>query len=234
MWVSTMLVRGSNLRPVQQQELQQLELQRQKLDPALAALHGALQPIESEVAVSQPRLFAAAHRRSPRQGADARAELLHRERLDQVVVAAALQPFHAVADRAHRGEKQHRGLHLALPQRGDQRQPVEAGQHTIDHQHVERFAPRPFQANVSRLGHVHVEAGGRQAIAHIVGSLKIVFHDEDAHGDTTILPGARHHGPVMARAEAVQANRTRRKLKAGQVLRNLNVSAAALSPSETV
>lgn len=63
-----------------------------------------------------------------RHGAQARQQFVQFERLDDVVVGAAVQAADAVAELVARGHQQHRGGVVALAQRAQQRQAGLAGQ----------------------------------------------------------------------------------------------------------
>ena len=110
-----------------------------------AALDPSRQQVERQVADGQPRRLARAAA-APQQRLHARQQLGERERLGQVIVAAGLQPLHAIVDGVARAEDQHRHLLLLRAQLLDQREAVELRQHHVDHggvvAAVERLAQR--------------------------------------------------------------------------------------------
>ena len=126
---------GHHAAGVAHQEAQQGELAGLQLDRPVAARDTMRQEVEREVADAEHRLGNRA-RRTAAEGGDAGGELGERERLDQVVVGAGVQPRHAVVDAAQRREEEGRGRDPARPEGAKQAEPVEAGQHPVDDQHV--------------------------------------------------------------------------------------------------
>ena len=120
-----------------QQIFEQVELAGGELDRPIAADDAARDEVDLQVARLQPkhvrRPAAAEHR------ADAREQLGQRERLDQIIVGAQVQPAHPIVDAVARGQDQHRRLDLALPQRLQDLEPAAARQHQVEHDQVERF-----------------------------------------------------------------------------------------------
>ena len=94
----------------------------------------------------------------PEDGRGAGDELLEAERLLQVVVAAEREPAHLVLGGVAGGQEQHRrpvalGAHPAADL-----EPVEVGQHHVEHDEVRRGAPDGVEG-VATVGHRrHLEA----------------------------------------------------------------------------
>ena len=73
---------------------------------------------------------------APQQRPQARLELLQRERLDQVVVGAGVQPGDAVVHRVAGGEHQHRRAVARVAQAAADLQAVDAGHRDVEHDRV--------------------------------------------------------------------------------------------------
>ena len=80
---------------------------------------------------------------APQQRLEPRQQLGEGEGLDQIIVAAGAQAFHAVVDRAERAEDQDGDADLGGAQRGDDGEPVHARQHAVDDQRVVAAASSP-------------------------------------------------------------------------------------------
>jgi len=74
-------------------------------------------------------VVAAAAQEAPQAGE----ELVEGERLDDVVVGAGVEPAHPVADRVACGEHEDGRPYAALPERAARLEPVDAGQHDVEH-----------------------------------------------------------------------------------------------------
>ena len=91
---------------VEEQELEQVELGLGELELTVAAPRLAARGIEREVADAQ-HLVVAGHARAAQQRAQARQQLVERERLHEVVVGAGVEPGDAVAHLVAGGEHEH-------------------------------------------------------------------------------------------------------------------------------
>ena len=91
--------------------------------------------------------------RPPQQRAQARLQLLERERLDEVVVGARVEPGDPVVDRVAGGEHQHRRAVAGVAQAAADLQAVDPGHRDVEHDRV-----------VAHLGHAveRLAAVGRQ------------------------------------------------------------------------
>ena len=154
-WTSTTLVCAMNLKfhtssssiarvtiwPGGHEIFEEGELARQQIDQPAVALHGPLDKVHFERADLQPRLPLVAA--PPQERFDPRRQLADVERLDQVVIAAGLQPVDALIDRRQRADHQG-GRNVAFAaQRFDDRKSVLAMQHPVDHQDGGVRARRP-------------------------------------------------------------------------------------------
>jgi hypothetical protein len=138
-----------------QQRLQQRRLARRELQHLVAPVDGAALavPAQPPSRNSGGRRTAAAGAAPPVQGAQPGLEFVEVEGLGQVVVGAGVQADDAVADRAARGEDQHRRGQAAPARLLQHQQAVHAGQGEVEHHHVGR---RAFQ---------RASAGGRRRTA---------------------------------------------------------------------
>ena len=136
---------------------------------------------------------------SPQDRLDARHELREAERLRDVVVAAGPERLDLVLGRVLRGQEEHRGLEPARPQPAPDLDPLDVGQHPVEHDQV-RLLPRHCLERLAargRLGDVValVPKRGRDR----VDDRLLVVDDEDA-----LAVGA--HSPMVA---AIPVNRLR-------------------------
>ncbi len=116
-----------------------------------------------------------------------------RERLREVVVAAELEPEHAVDLSVTRGEEDHRNLRR-LPQALDHLEPVDVGEPDVEHHEAgpvvaDRLEPgltaRRLQHPVALAGEIELDE---------VGDVRFVVDDEDRspfHGSHGRTPRAR-------------------------------------------
>jgi len=112
-----------------------------------------------------------------RASSPARGELGEVERLGQVVVGAAVEPAHTVADLVARGHHED-GHDADLAQAAAEREPVHPGEHQVEHDEVRREGAEGAEgaqplAAVGR--HLHRVALVRQAQAHKVGDGALVL-----------------------------------------------------------
>src|SRR5213078_2402678 len=75
---------------------------------------------------------------APEQRADARQELLERERLRHVVVGAAVEAGHLVRHAVPRRQHEHRRDDAAVAEAGEDAEAVALGQHEVEHDEVVR------------------------------------------------------------------------------------------------
>jgi hypothetical protein len=94
-------------------------------------------------------------RRSAQQGAHARLQFQHRERLGDVVVGAEFEAEHAVELGGACGQHQDRHLVASGAQRAAQVQPRQTGQAQVEHDGVEALLDRQRQAGRALAGDGH-------------------------------------------------------------------------------
>ena len=130
-------------------------------------------------------------RAAPCGGTDARRELLHRERLDEVVVGADLERVDPVvlgAARRHDDDRSPDPLAACLL---DHLPAVEPGQHQIEHADV---GPLEAESRQTRLPVRHadcVEAGRLQVARHPLSDDVVVLDDQDLCHALTMMTAAR-------------------------------------------
>jgi len=115
---------------------------------------------------------------APRCGAHTRDELLHRERLDEVVVGADLERVHAVVLGAASRDDDDRGADPLAPHRLDQLPAVDAGQHQVEHAGVGLLVAEPRQSLVAVADPDRVEAGSAEMAGHPLGDHLVVLDDQ--------------------------------------------------------
>ncbi len=169
-----------NLPGVAHQIFEQAEFARLQFNGRAAALGGAGEEIELQIAhrhlgLHRARIAPADQRIEPCQ------ELGEGIGLGKVIIAARAQPLDAVIDVGQRGKEEHRG-HVAFPAHPrNEAQSVEPGQHAIDDRHVIGPREREGQSGFAVARFVHDVAGFFQSLAKIALGLEIVFDDKNAH-----------------------------------------------------
>src|SRR5205807_8793691 len=115
--------------------------------------------------------------------ANARQELVEGEGLRQVVVGAEVETRNLVGDGVARGEEQHRGRHLFVAGRLEDRKDVSAGQHHVEDDQVVGEAR---QEAVEGFGAVLRDLDGvalfLEALADEARDLALVLDDQYPHG----------------------------------------------------
>ena len=139
------------------------------------------QPVELEIADPVDGFLALAAA-AARQRLDAGEQFGERIGLGEIIVAAGAQALHPVVDLAERGQDQHRRLVALGAQFADHRQTVALGQHAIDDQHVVVAVAGQRQALLAVRRLVGDVADLAEGLGEVVGSVAVVFYDEQAHG----------------------------------------------------
>ena len=118
---------------------------------------------------------------APQQRAQPREQLLERERLDQVVVGAGVEPADAVGHRVARGEDEHRRAVAGGAQPAAHLEPVHVRHQHVEHQRIRRAD----RQRVERLGAVGGQLGlvalQPQRAVDGVAHRRLVVDHEDAH-----------------------------------------------------
>jgi hypothetical protein len=165
-----------------QEELEQQELGARQSDRALAPAHAVLHRIELEVGEAQRLALVGRLAGAPQQGANARAQLVERERLDQVVVGARVQASHAVGDGVAGGEHEDRRAVAAAAHAPAHLEPVH-----VRHGHVQDdevggvVAERPQLLEPVRRHSDLPPVQPQRPVQRLAHGLFVVG-DEDAHG----------------------------------------------------
>jgi hypothetical protein len=118
----------------------------------------------------------------PQQRPDARDELAHPERLGQIVVRAALETVDLVGLLAPRGQHEDREvLEVRLPpDRAADGNAVEARQHHVEHDQIERLGARLLKAAQAIPGRRCSQAFEAEVQQHQLADVRIVLDDEHA------------------------------------------------------
>jgi len=133
---------------------------------------------------SEPRLSTLPPRAlvAPHQRARTGDELAQRERLDEVVVGAALEAAHAVLDGVARGEHQHRQVRALRAHAAQGLEAVDAGEADIQDQEVVRVLADGHGHGFTAFGAIDHPALGAQGTRGGIGQQGIVFDKQDTHG----------------------------------------------------
>ena len=116
------------------------------------------------------------------------------ERLRQVVVAAGLEPLHAVVDARLGGEEEHRRLDPLGARRLADREAVEAGEHDVEEDEVVPAAADHVERGLAFADDRDAVALGLQVFADALGQVLLVFDHENgtrlAHEASSPASGA--------------------------------------------
>src|SRR5438477_464729 len=106
------------------------------------------------------------------------ARIRQRERLDLIVVRAAVEAAHAVVERVAGSQHQDRRLHVALPQPDQNRQTVAPWKHDVEHNRVEPLGGRAKERALPRRFDGHTVALALEPLAQRLGDLLFVLDNE--------------------------------------------------------
>ena len=115
------------------------------------------------------------------QRAQPRAQLLERERLDQVVVGAGVEAVDAVRDGVARGQHQHRRAVAGGAQPAADLEPVGLGHQHVEHDRVRRLVGERVERLAAVGGELDPVAVHAQRAIERVADRGLVVHHEDAH-----------------------------------------------------
>ena len=115
------------------------------------------------------------------QRSQPRAELLQRERLDEVVVGAGVEAFDAVGDGVARGQHQHRRAVAGGAQAPADLEPVGLGHQDVEDDRVRRRVGERVERLRPVGGELHAVAVHPQRAIQRVADRGFVVHHEDAH-----------------------------------------------------
>ena len=128
-------------------------------------------------------------RADPAAGGRAHAgcELLHRERLDEVVVRADLERVHAVVLGAAGGHDDDRRADALVSRLLDHAPAVDPGKHEVEHADVRMLVAEPREPGLAVRDTDRVEAGGLEMAGHAAGDDVVVLDDQDLRHSFTIV-----------------------------------------------
>ena len=175
------LVAGEHAAHLERERVQQPELGRRQVGALVVDV--GLHVLRVEPELLDHDLVAAAGilgaRAAARRGADPGHELLHRERLHEVVVGADLERVHAVVLGAARGDDDDRRADALAARLLDHLPAVEAGQHQVEHADVGTLEAQPGQAGLAVGDADGVEPGRLEVTRHALGDDVVVLDDQD-------------------------------------------------------
>ena len=183
------LVAGDDAAAVERELVEEPELGRRQLgaDAVDEGLH--LARVDPELLdldrLAARRLLAAD--RAAGRGADARDELLHRERLDEVVVGADLERVDAVVLGAARGDDDDRRADPLVAGGLDELPAVNAREHQIEHADVGLLVAKPRETLRPVPDGHRIEAGGAEMARHSLGDDLVVLDDQNLRHACSII-----------------------------------------------
>ena len=200
---SELLARHQAARGLREGE-QELELLQAQVCGDSAHCGAQLRGLDDEIA-GLDRLVGFEHGAFPDAAqvrADTREELLHGERLRDVVVGARVQAAHGVALLAERGDHDDRDIGVGAPYPVRELEPVDPRQHEVEQDEVGRRVTRHLQRLDAVSAGSRCEACAPQRVVDGLSDDRVVFDNEDVshvHPSKTVrrrryvLYGA-HHG----------------------------------------
>ena len=179
-----------HLPGVGHEELEQQELGARELDRPLTAPDLVRRGVEDEVREAHRggvRAVGAAQQR-----AQARLELLQRERLDEVVVGARVEAGDPVVDRVAGGEHEHRRVVARLAQAHADLEPVELGHRDVEHHRVVALSGEAVERFAAVTGQLDVVALEPEGAIQCGPDRGVVVDHEQPHSssDGSWAPGA--------------------------------------------
>jgi CRP/FNR family transcriptional regulator, cyclic AMP receptor protein len=118
---------------------------------------------------------------APQQGPQPRLQLTQRERLDEIVVGAGVEPLDAIVDRVARGEHQHRRAIARRPHAAADLKAVKAGHRDVEDDRVGRRSRHAIQGLDAVGGEVDLVALERQRALQRRAHGRLVVDDQDSH-----------------------------------------------------
>ncbi len=116
---------------------------------------------------------------APQNGLHARQQLLQVERLRQVVVAARLEPLHAVVDARLGGEEEHRRLHAFGARRLADREAVEPREHDVEEDEILPAAADHLERRASLADDRDAVALGFEILGDALGEMLFVLDHQN-------------------------------------------------------
>ena len=176
---------------VEHEQLEQLVLGARELGEVVADHHAVARAVELELA-ERERIGIALAIRAAHERAQARLQLAHVERLDEVVVGARVEAVDAVGDGVARREHQDRHAIAGRAQAPADLEAVDVRHADVEHDGVGHGGRGLGERLLAALRHLHLVAGERQRAAQSVAHGAIVIDNEDPH--SPIVPACRAFG----------------------------------------
>ena len=188
------LVTGDDATAVEGELVEQPELRRRQLGALVVDVRLHLERVDPQLLdldrLPPRRLLAA--KGPARRRANARHELLHRERLYEVVVRADLERVHAIVLGAAGRDDHDRGADSLSASGLDQLPAVHARQHQIEHADIRLLVAKPCQPLRAVADRDGVEPRGAEVPRHSLRDDLVVLDDENlGHACLHYRPGFR-------------------------------------------
>ncbi len=191
------LVARDDPAPLERECVQKPELRRRQV--GALAVHVRLHLVRVDPQLLDLNRLAAHRLQRPRAPSrlslDPGHELLHRERLDEVVVGADLERVHAIVLRAARRDDDDRRADALAANGLDEVPAVEPGQHEVEDADVGVLEAEPSESLLAARRRGSVEPGGLEVLHHPACDDLVVLDDQDlGHRVPTIVGWRRKTG----------------------------------------
>ena len=164
---------------VAEQVFEKLEFARRQIERSFPPVCAPSDEIHLQIRRFQPEDVRRAA--APQQRPDSREQLGERERFDQIVVGAEIEPDHAIVYAVARRQDEDRRLDTPLPERLQDFQTASAGKHQVQNDKVEDFSVGAKEPVLARRRHHDVVMRPFQRGGENLGDFSFVFNNEDTH-----------------------------------------------------
>ena len=114
-----------------------------------------------------------------------RDELIHREGFGQIIIRAAIQPAQTALHIAMRGQHDHAGRRLRLPQPRQNGETIHRRQIHIQHDQVWPAVQRHFERLLAIVAHLRRVTAARQGPRDVAGEIRFIFYNKYLHGNVS-------------------------------------------------
>src|SRR5262249_37933550 len=141
--------------------------------------HDAARRIELDVGIAQHHVVRRG--RAPRQRPQAREELIHGERLGEIVVGSSVETVYPVVEPIPGREHQEGSPASTRAVSAADLEPIDIGEPDIENDKIVRIDGKQSERGRTRLGPIDCPRSLTESPAEKIGQLGLVLDDQDAH-----------------------------------------------------